>query len=561
MCFKNLLSKAIPAFATVALAFAGCDKVQTPPSENPTPEVRHFTVEVTDITTTGCTVSIAKDDEDQLFYYGITRKKDFEELGKTFQERAKAYYEGDIAFYTDELGYTEEEAIAEITSGVDLEDFPIDYLYGKTTFVLIVGYIKPDGTPAGDFECTEFETPAPQASDNKLTITVSDVTARTAHISVTTTNSDQYTVRCFPATQFGDLAGEELAAEMLYYYMLWGGDANSGDFEDDFEKLKADTKYIAAAVGYTDCAATTDIVTAEFTTLKAGDAGKWKLTSVKYTDGDYKGYRLNAEMVPNDPTIDYCYELIPTTYTEEAFLKQFKENLVLSEEEGLDKEDYIEIFGAYGTYTAEYLSVKPGQSYRIAAVPVDPVTREFVGVIFSEPITIETPEASTVAVTSVEWDKYFDGAAIAEIDKDYSYFGDNAVFRPVVTTDVEDYFYYVFEDDGKTYTKEDIVYKLLDYGYRWSNDITAPFDADAVIYAVAADENGLFGPVYEKKCKFTKTGAASADGYFDQTYPGEEAKTAAVRKAKGGDTDAKKAAVEKIRRNWTKGNLSTFDAE
>ena len=94
MCFKNLLSKAFCAFAGAALIVAGCDKAQTPPTTNdddkPQETVNHFTVTLTDITTTSCIVSIDKDDDDQLFYYAIVRKPSFEEFGNSFQEKAKA---------------------------------------------------------------------------------------------------------------------------------------------------------------------------------------------------------------------------------------------------------------------------------------------------------------------------------------------------------------------------------------------------------------------------------------------------------------------------------------
>ncbi len=561
MCFKNFLfSKALLAFAGAALIVAGCDKAQTPTTnddDQPQETVKHFTVTVTDITTVSCVVSIEKDDPDQLFYYEIVRKKDFEELGDTFQARAKAYYDGEIDFWLNEMGCPKEEALEYITSKDDLLEFPRESLMGNTAFVLIVGYITPEGDPAGDFEYVEFKTLAPEASDNKLEIKVSDIEARSAHISVTASNSDQYVFYCFPASQFGDLTGEELASEMLYYY-YWLTDTHNGNIEQDVKDLKAGTKYIAAAVGYMDNAATTEIVTKEFTTGEPGDVNKWNYT-VRFTDGTYKGYNISAEIIPNDNTIDYCYELIPVEYTMEEFTTQFYENLELMKQAGLNQEDYISLFGAYGPCFEEDYSIKPGHSYRIAALPVDPKTGDFLEAIFSETIDVPVPEVSAASI-SVNIDKYYNGTEIADVNSDiYEYYRGRAVLKPQIESDGASYRFGVFVDNGTEYTREDIIYSLLENGYMFSIEQVVPFNKDAVIYAAAADENGVFGPVFTKKFKLTEDGAAPTDEYFETS--GYSAGKVAAGKADAGKTDQKKAATEKIRKNWLKGAPSTFDAK
>lgn len=562
MCFKNLLSKAFCAFAGAALIVAGCDKAQNPETnddDQPSETVKHFTVTLTDITTTSCTVSIEKDDPDQLFYYEIVRGKSFEKLGNTFQERAKAYYDGEIDFWLNDMGCSKEEALGYITSKVDLEEYPREGLMGNTAYVLIVGYITPAGNPAGDFEYVEFKTSAPEASDNKLEVKVSDIEARSAHVSITASNSDQYTFLCFPASQFGNLAGAELVEELLYYN-YWTTPTQNGSVEQDFEALKADTKYIVAAVGYMDHAATTELVTAEFTTGSAGDAGKWDYT-VNFTDGSYKGYKVNAEIIPNDDTIDYCYEFIPVEYTKEEFTKQFYENLELMEQAGLDKESYISLFGAYGSHTAEDCTVKPGHSYRVAALPVDPKTGDFLEVIFSETIDVTVPEVSEGVSITVSCDKYYNGTDIAEVGGEpYESYRGYAVLKPQIKpVGTEDYRFGVFVDDGKEYAREDIIWSLLENGYMFPSEQILPFNRDAVIYAVAADENGVFGPVFTKKFKLSEDKAASAEEYFEQySY---SADNAAAGKAGAGETDSKKAAAEKIRNNWLNGTLRTFNVK
>ncbi len=515
MCFKNLLSKAIPAFAGVALAFAGCDKVQTPPNENPTPEPEpetRFEMTVTDVTTSSCSVSIFKKDEnEQRFYYAYVRKKSFDKLGETFQEKAKAYYLGEVSFYVNDFKYSLEEALETITSAENLEERAVSRLNGNTVYVVIAGYVDAAGNPVGDFEGCEFKTDAPEPSDNKIEVTVSNITARSAHVSVTATNAtDQYKTQVFEATLFGDLTGAELADEMLEYYSSMPV-YKKGNYETDVTKLKADTKYIAAAVGCTDNAPTTDIATVEFTTGPTGDIGKWNFTS-NFTDGTYKGYKINVEIVPNDDTFDYCYELIPVEYSQEAFYAQFLENFKSMEKNNIkDVAAYTKLYGTYGTITKKDLNVKPGRSYRVAAVPVDPKANEFYGVIFGQAFEIEEPEYSDITI-SLDWDKYFDGAELPNL-----YLGDGAIFTPVVTTDAKKYFYGAFVDDGTTYSKEDIIYSLLTKGGRtqssWIKALRVEFDKDAVVYAVAVDDAGHFGKVFSKKFKLTREGVSPADEY------------------------------------------------
>ncbi len=559
MYFKNLISKAIPAFVGVILIVAGCSKSHTSkepdPDPDPEPEptvVNHFQVKIDDITTVSCMVSITKDDADARFYYALSESHSFDDLaGDTFQEKAKAYYEGELDFLVNDYGMTYEEALNDVTSKNDLIEFPIEYLRGNTKCTVIVAYISEDGKVASDFERYDFKTAAPEPSSNTFTVELSDIRARAAHVKVTVTNSDQYSAIIVPASSYEGLDGDELIDRIIYMnmYML---NPRFESFDEDYENLEADTEYILAVFGFTDYAATTSHIINRFTTREAGDPKKWSFTA-EFTDGTYKGYKLNASITPNDDTIDYVYECVAAEYTADEFLKQYTENMeaMLKNIEGFTKKDYLSLFASHGPSSYEDYSVVPGKSYKIAAIPVEPKTLDFCGVVFSDVFKVETPEASEVTI-SVDWSRYFDGDELAKEypETEVAYYANQAVFNPTITTEASSYLYGIAVDSGKSYSKDDIIYFLMENGYSFKMEcLSVPFDRAAILYAVAVDDEGKFGPVFEKKFTMTRSGATPAKEYYANSSA-SVSKSGISKKADVKSSNDKKAAAERLHSQW-----------
>ena len=510
---------------------AGCDSKKDEPVE---PEViRHFDVSTSDITTTSVTLNI-KRDEDKQFYYAIVRKAYFDSLGDDFQKVAADYLKGNIEAYVD-FGYTREEAIAELCPKEDIVDYKEEWINGSTNYSIIVGYVTEDAEPTGDFERYEFRTASPEKSDNTFDVKITNIKSRSIDYSVTPSNDDPYTIVVVPNGEVSSYTDLDEMVGDLYGSLSWF-DIYNGKYEGTVE-LKAGTQYAFLVFGITDNAATTALTKKVFTTLESGDPTKLTY-KLDVSQGEVQGFELNFTVTPSDDTIDYFFELVNEDCTAEELLAYEEETIAKFYEFGLDRESYFSMFSSLGKDSRTY-TIYPGERGKIGVIPIKSRTTEFAcDPIFSKIITFPDAEQGEATI-DISWDEYYDGAAIAELNPEYDYFGTNAVFPITVDCTGEKYFYNVFRyKEGESYSRDQIIYTLLSgTPSSYPSDCYAPFDADGIVYAVAIDEEGKCGPLLEKKFNFSKDGVSPAQDYLDKYGYGYSS----VPSGKKASSDRKKA--------------------
>lgn len=526
----KLFTRLIPVFAGITMLVASCDKNNVTAE----PEVHHFTISMSDITLSSGVLTITKDDPDTPFYYAIVKKSSLEALGENFQAQANAYFKGEYEFYLNDFGLTHEQAIAEMLHAEDIKDKELSWFTAAVDYVVIAAYSDDTPEAIGDFESYEFSTLAPEPADVTFEITVTELQKRQVSYTITPSNDeDTYSFAVVKCDDYKGMTDDEILADLLplHSYIMYNGQYSGT------EDLYAGTEYMLAVYGSAYGAATTKLYKKVFTTPDAGDPSKWTFEA-SFEGGDIKGYQLNATVIPSNDAIDYFYELVPDSYTAERFLKEYKANMdYMIEVSGITKELYVQWYSVYGTDETLF-NVVPGQGYKIAAIAVDSKTLDFAtGVMFSDVITPAVPEDSDAAI-EVIWDKYYDGDSIYEYNNGYSYVRDRAVFPISIKHDGAQMRYGVFIDDGKEYSKQELVYTLLEKGSAWVQDCFAPFGKDGVVYAVSIDNNGLCGPVFSKKFNFSKSGAASGEEYFkdkgyDVTAAASEVKTESAAPSSG----------------------------
>ncbi len=510
MVNSRFFSRIIPVFAGITMLVASCDK-----NNAVTPEVRHFEIEMSDITLSSGVLSITKDDPDTPFYYAVVSKKSLADFGGDFQTQANAYFEGEYDFYLNEFGLSREQALAEMLHSEDIKDYELSWFTAAVDYVVIAAYVDDTPKAISEFECYEFSTLAPEPADVTFELEITTLGTRQVSFCITPSNDDDtYSFAIVKCDDYKGMTDDEILAALLpaYSYMMYSRQYSAT------EEVLAGTEYMLAVYGQEYGAATTKLYKKVFTTPEAGDPAKWNFEA-SYADGGIKGYQLSVTITPNDESIDYFYELVTEEYTADRFLEEYKANMdYIIKSSGITRELYFQWYSTYGP-TEEQYNVVPGQGYKIAAIAADGNTLEFAsGVIFSEVITTSIPEDSDVSI-EVSWDKYYDGTSIYEYNNAFAYFKDRAVFPVTVTHNGEQMRYGVFVDKGEEYTKSQIVCSLLNNGSAWVDDCYAPFDTDGVVYAVAIDNNGLCGPVFSKKFNFSKSGAASGEEYFlDKGY-------------------------------------------
>ncbi len=516
MVNTKFFSRIVPVFAGIAIIVAGCDKAQTTPDPEPEPEpeveeVQHFTLSVENVTYTTGDVSISRDDQTTPYYWAIMKKDSLEKLGEDFQTQATAYLDGEYDFLINDWGFDHDAAIADIQRTQDVKDSTITYLYAAREYVLIAAYVDDEGKAISKFEKFEFSTPTPDPANVTFELKMTDIQKRSASYSITPSNNeDPYACAVLEYSKFEGMTDDEIldSISLNYSYYKYKGSRTS-----KASQLKAGTEYMLVAYGQISGAPTTKLYKKIFSTVDAGDPAKWSYTA-SFTEGNIKGYQLKATITPSDDAIDYFYELVPEEYTADRFLKEFSANMeYLIEQSGLTKEMYIKYYGKYGTKSSTF-TVVPGTKYKIAAIAVNGKTLEFATApIFSDTVSLDIPADSDVTI-EVKWDKYYSGDSIYEYNNGYEFYKGVCVFPVSISHTGKQMRYGVYVDNGTEYTKQEIVYALINKGSSFVQDCYAPFGKDGVVYAVSIDKDGLCGPVFSKKFNFKESEAGTGADYF-----------------------------------------------
>lgn len=511
MNYDSFIGKVISALACASVILAGCSKNNEP--EKPE-EPAHFTMSVSDETSSTCMYSIKRDDASKSFYSAIVDVESLETLGDDFQAQAAAYMSGELDFLESTFGMTHDEAVASVISTEDVENEFREYLSAATDYVLMAAYVNADGTVDGAFEKLTFRTQDVEPSSNTFEVKVSEVQARFASVSVTPSNTDPYTVIVTPYADVEGMSDDQLIENFISSYGIFLSIYN-GETEINPD-IKAGTRYLVAVFGVDSEKATTALTKTEFTTPAGGKPEDWRF-DVSWSEGDVKGYKVDVSIIPNDGSIDYCFELVDARYTASQFKSEYEQNVVKTiEGSGMSVQDYYLVFSSHGEAGNSY-TVMPGVKYKVAGFAVDVTEGRIAGdIMFSDEFLIENPGQSE-AEMQVTWDKYYDGDAIAKLNEEYSSFAGLAVFPVTIATKPENlsYYYGVYVYDGSdAYTRDQIISAVISDGTSYPADCFVPWNRDAVIYGVAVDENGVCGPVFEKVFKMTKDGVSPAEDYF-----------------------------------------------
>lgn len=512
----RFICRAAVALLASSLIFSGCNKNNTP--DKPETPPAHFTISVSDVTSSSCLFSITRDDKSKPFYYAFVPQSDLKALDDDFQTGASAYLAGNVDFMKDIFGLSDEEAVDALSYKEDVENEAYESLQADVDYVLIAAYMDSDGTNEGDFEKYEFHTADVQPSDNKFELTVDNIEARSLTVSVKTTNADPYTVIVEPYENYAGMSDDDIMKAVIAANSIFIPVYN-GDYGPESFKIDASTKYLVAVFGVESQKATTSLCSTVVDSPAGGNPADLRFNASFAESQEVKGYKVDVEIVPSDNTVDYIYELIDARYTVEQFRSDFEKNVEnLIENAGLDAPTYYKSFSSLGQMSETY-AVLPGISYKLAAFAVDTKVGKIAGdIMFSDTYAPAAPAQSEVSM-SVDWDAYYDGDAIVSVDPGYGSYAGLAVFPVSVTTVPENanFYYNVYVYEGPdAYTRDQIIYSLVSNGSSYADVCFVPFDRDAVVYGVAVDENGVCGPVFEKVFRMTKSGVSPVDGFFSQ---------------------------------------------
>lgn len=244
-------------------------------------------------------VSIIPQNYDGYFSYevygGVTEDMDIDKL-------CEENWINTVSFFLS-VGYSYQDILDEFCSR---NAFSISLsLEAETKYVVVAYAVNEEALKCSSTSYEFFETEAITPSDNIITLTATNITARTIDVGVTTTNNDPYvTMLC--ETQYIDQynTNQEIIDFFVNTYTM---NLNVGDFTETVENLLPETRYSLCAFGYNSGTVTTDLFRLDCETTSAESSN----VSIEVIFDKYYDAKEVAELDPSYSTIPDGFALMP----------------------------------------------------------------------------------------------------------------------------------------------------------------------------------------------------------------------------------------------------------
>ena len=381
----------------------------------------------------------------------------------------------------------------------------------------------------------EFAIGSIPASENKLSMEISDVTQSTFYVKVKTTNDDPYAIFAIPVKEIGKMRDDaeifnyilnNYGTSYLYNYIF------NGDIEGTFSGMEADTEYAVLLFGYEAGTLTTKITRENIQTLKAGDIDAC-IYDIEITDVDDREARVTIN--PSDYSIYYYWNVFEVDATEEdvkAYIEQTYNGYYYG--------DYWE-FSSYelaqGKVESRLSQLTPNTDYKIVIIPMNLDRFIYIGSM-REGGYFTTKEAVIADITiTAGFDAYYDGDEVYAISPDYFSNYQGQVILPMsveIEGEFDSFLYTIFTyqeglEDPELFSDNLLIDNLYNVGAHWSPAyFRGEWDVEMMIAAVAFDTAGNPSPVYRERFICTRDGAGDAQEFVDY-YLGENTRSVVGR--------------------------------
>ena len=482
-----------------------------------------FNIEIIDLHSSHCKVKVTPDNPADSYFLGVATEEYFSTFGsiEDIETAVSNYIETEILMNQDiplsdmlKKGVYEREVTG---------------LQPKQRFIVFACHTDNTGTITSDIEYVIETTPEITASVNSFEIEIDQITATSAMLFITPSNDDDYVWLEFPEFVYADMTMEELEAFLLQNYKpFFPLHTNSGEMVHSFDgKLEPDTEYMIIVFGY-DGGFTTPLTTKKFRTLKPNDATN---VTFEFSYSDLTPHSVNMTFTPSDNSVSYLAIVVDEATLERSggpteagvkklIDKEIQKAILLGDCE--NRAEFAEYYAQRGKQTGSF-SVEPGMKHYACAVCVD-TEGEYASEVGIAEFTAPE-EATTDASVSAAFDRWFDGDALAELDKES--YGDYAGWAvlPIrfnLEGSASDAIYTIYpvsiiNEEGAT--DEDIRALLLDnsllgeYNFYIESkvDVQLEWDCDYRLYMIAFDEKENAGELVSMDIPaLTRSGASPA---------------------------------------------------
>lgn len=475
----------------------------TTAARQPVPKIDcTFTIKMTGITTTDAVMSITPSDDNVPYFYAALTVEEYESTvvdDKGLDEYMSEYLAAVMEFY----GVDMSAAIEKNTTKGPVTDTFSGTLSPGTDYYAFAFGLNEQGRINTQVSRERFATEAVKPSDNKFTVTVSDITSGGGIISLATTNSDTYIIEVLFTQDVKDIADAAIVSKLETLYEgrlpLF---VKQGDLELNGEgQLQPDTDYTVVVFGYDGGFATTPITRKSFKTLKGGLPSE---CTFDVTVDPLYAVRATINMLPSDSSIPYfCALLKKSDYvSDEKIADQVRQSLI--NEAFANQVSLAEMVKARSLRGKKSIttSVEADTEYYVVLFAIaEDATPE--GPVFkSEFKTLE--EKLGNATVRIEADKYYDGNALYEHDPDKYRNALNLAYIPAKfypSDDAAHWYVQLYRDDlsdPADFSDQAAIIALTNK-FSGLKDITENnflgYWGNLTFLAVAEDEQGNFGPV------------------------------------------------------------------
>lgn len=483
-----------------------------------------FAIKMTGITTTDAVMSITPSDDNVPYFYAALTVEEYESTvvdDKGLDEYMSEYLAAVMEFY----GVDMSAAIEKNTTKGPVNDTFSSTLSPGTDYYAFAFGLNEQGRINTQVSRERFATEAVKSSDNKFTVTVSDITSGGGVISLATTNSDTYIIEVLFTQDVKDIADATIIAklETLYEGRL-PMFVRSGDMVLDGEGgLQPNTDYTVVVFGYDGGFATTPITRKSFKTLKGGLPAD---CTFEVTVDPLYAVRATINMLPSDSSIPYfCALMKKSDYvSDEKVTDQVRQSLI--NEAFANQASLAEMVKARSMRGKKSIttSVEADTEYYVVLFAIaEDATPD--GPVYKKEFKTRKDQVGNATVR-IEADKYYDGNALYEHDPAKYRDALNLAYIPAKfypSDEATHWYVQLYRDDlsdPADFSDQAAIIALTNK-FGGLKDITennfVAFWDKLTFLAVAEDEQGNFGPVTRLYFPVDKEGASPIEEIVGMT--------------------------------------------
>lgn len=259
------------------------------------------------------TVTVTPSDNEQRYIYDIIATAEYESYGEDYYDMRQSLLSDMVYMYEDQYGMSHEDAAAAILGSMafkSVQEKTIE-LKASTQYTAFAIAVNNDCYFCSEHTDYGFTTGGVEASDNILSITISNVETRIADYSVSASNNDPYCFGVVKSEEFEGLDDDGIIRKLISEYNVESR-IKQGSISGRFTDLEPETAYSVFVFGYESGAATTGLSKASFTTTEVVQSDiTFRLVLDKYFSG-----AEFQEMYPDKYDVDISGSAVIPTMVE-----------------------------------------------------------------------------------------------------------------------------------------------------------------------------------------------------------------------------------------------------